>query len=473
MSGIIDSGAPRSLFTAAPARFLTREQSEAIARQVLGFATADETRVSISSGMTGNTRFAVNQVSTAGDSYDNVVVVSSTFVQNTAAGPRRRTANAVSNKLDAASLRAVVERAEALAKLAPEDPEAMPELGPQQYGETPGWSDATANMTPEARAAAVTAVTEQAKAAGLVSTGYLEVNAGALAVANNKGMFAYRRQTGSAMTTTVRTPDGTGSGWAGASNHDWSQIAPAALGARAVQKARSSRNPVAIEPGRYTVVLEPTAVGNLVQLIMGSLNARGADEGRSFFSKPGGGTKLGMKVVDERVTIYSDPMDPLAPGTPFTGEGLPTKRTVWIENGVVRSLNYDRFWAQQKGVLPTASGGGIVMSGGDANLEDLVASTERGVLVTRLWYIRPVNPRTILYTGLTRDGTFLIENGKITRPVKNMRWNESPIFLLNNIVAMGAPVRVSSSEDGSPGFPVVVPPVKARDFNFTSLSDAV
>lgn len=465
MSGIIESGAPRSLFTSAPARFLSREQSEAIARQVLSFATADETRVSISSGMTGNTRFAVNQISTAGDSYDNVVVVSSSF--------GRRSASAVTNKLDAASLKAVVERAEALARLAPEDKEAMPELGPQQYQETPGWSDATANMSPEARAAAVVAVTEQAKAAGLISTGYLEINAGALAIANNKGLFAYRRQTGSALTTTVRTPDGTGSGWAGASDNDWSKIAPAALGARAVQKALLSRSPVAIEPGRYTVVLEPTAVGNLVQLIMGSLHARGADEGRSFFSRPGGGNKLGMKVVDERVTIYSDPADPLAPGTAFTGEGMPTKRTVWIDKGVVRSLNYDRFWAQEKGVLPTASGGGIVMSGGDQSLDDLIASTERGVLVTRLWYIRPVNPRTILYTGLTRDGTFLIENGKITRPVKNMRWNESPIFLLNNIEAMGAPVRVSSSEDGSPGFPVVVPPVKARDFNFTSLSDAV
>lgn len=465
MSGIIESGTPRSLFSAAPARFLSREQSEAILKQVLSFATADETRVSLSSGMSGNTRFAVNQISTAGDSYDNVLIVSSKF--------GRRSANAVTNKLDAPSLQAVVARAEALAKLAPEDPEAMPELGPQQYQETPGWSDVTATMTPEARAAAVLAVTEQAKAAGLISTGYLEVNAGAVAVANNKGLFAYRRQTSSALTTTVRTPDGTGSGWAGASENDWSKIAPAALGARAVEKARNSRNPVAIEPGRYTVVLEPTAVANLVQLIMGSLNARGADEGRSFFSKPGGGTKLGMKVVDERVTIYSDPMDPLAPGTPFTGEGMPTKRTVWIEDGVVKALNYDRFWAQEKGVLPTASGGGIVMSGGDKSLEDLIASTERGILITRLWYIRPVNPRTILYTGLTRDGTFLIENGKVTRPIKNMRWNESPIFMLNNIEAMGAPVRVSSSESGSAGFPVVVPPVKARDFNFTSLSDAV
>jgi predicted Zn-dependent protease len=292
-------------------------------------------------------------------------------------------------------------------------------------------------------------------------------------MANNKGMFAYRRQTGSAMTTTVRTPDGTGSGWAGASHHDWTKIDAAALGARAIEKAKRSVNPVAIEPGRYTVVLEPTAVGNLVQLIAGSLAARNADEGRSFFSKPGGGTKIGQKVIDERVTLLSDPFDAETPGAPFGGDGLPTRKNTWIENGVVKNLAYDRYWAQKQGVEPNGAGGGLRMSGGDVSLEDMIASTQRGLLLTRLWYIRPVDPRTILFTGLTRDGTFLIENGKITRAVKNLRWNESPIFMLNNLEAMGRPVRVSASEDGSPGQAVVVPPVKARDFNFTSTSDAV
>ena len=462
MTGFIDHTAPRGLL--ATARHLTRDECEAIARRVLGYASADETRVTISSGTTGNTRFAVNQISTAGDSYDAVVSVRSAF--------GRRSASATTNKLDDASLRAVVQRAEALARLAPEDPEAMPELGPQQYQEGAGWSEATASLDPGARAAAVRAVSEPSRGANLVSTGYLEANAGAFAVANNKGLFAYRRSTAASMTTTVRTPDGTGSGWAGAAHHDFSKIDAAALGARAIEKARRSVNPAAIEPGRYTVVLEPTAVGNLVQLIAGALSARAADEGRSFFTKPGGGTKLGQKVVDERVTLSSDPFDPETPGAPFGGDGLPQRRTTWIENGVVKNLAYDRYWAQQKGVEPTGASG-FRMSGGDASLEDLIASTERGLLVTRLWYIRPVDPRTILYTGLTRDGTFLIERGKITRAVKNLRWNESPIFLLNNIEGMGRPVRVSASEDGSPGAPIVVPPVKARDFNFTSTSDAV
>jgi predicted Zn-dependent protease len=465
--GLADPAEPRSLLQpAAPAaRLLSRDDCRAITQKLLSYAKADETRVSIQSGARGNTRFAVNQVSTAGDSYDAVVVVRSVF--------GRRAASAVTNRLDDAALRSVVERAEALARLAPEDPEAMPELGQQQYAESRAFADATARLDAAGRTAAVRAVTEPSRAANLTATGYLETQAAATAVATSKGLFTYGRQTGANMTTTVRTPDGTGSGWAGASHQDWSKIDAAALGARAIDKARRSVNPVAIEPGRYTVILEPTAVGNLLQLMAFAMNARAADEGRSFFTKPGGGNKIGQKVVDERVTIVSDPMDPDAPAPAFVGDGTPTKRVTWIENGVVQNLAYDRFWAQKQGRAPMPFVPSLRMSGGTASIEEMIAGTRRGLLVTRLWYIRPVDPRTILYTGLTRDGTFLIENGKITRAVKNLRWNESPIFMLNNLEAMGRPVRVSASEDGSPGQAVVVPPVKARDFNFTSLSDAV
>jgi predicted Zn-dependent protease len=301
----------------------------------------------------------------------------------------------------------------------------------------------------------------------------MEAITGAQAIANNKGLFAYNRSTASVLTTTVRTPEGTGSGWAGATHHDWSRIDPSALGVRATNKARQSVNPVAVEPGRYTVVFEPTAVGNLVQFIARALNARSADEGRSFFSLPGGKNKIGQKVVDERVTITSDPFDPDVAASPFSGDGLPTQRVVWIENGVVKNLDYDRYWAQKQGRAPTGAGSGIRMSGGTTSLEDLIRSTQRGLLVTRFWYLRPVDQRTILYTGLTRDGTFLIENGKITKPVKNLRFNDSPIFMLNGLEAMGVPVRVSASEGGEPGQAIMVPPIKVRDFSFTSLSDAV
>jgi predicted Zn-dependent protease len=455
--------APRSLLE--PARYLSRAEAEALAKRALAIATADATRVTLQSGTRGNTRFALNQVSTAGDDFNTTVTVRSLF--------GRRSATVTTNKLDDAGLRYAVETSERLAKLAPEDPEEMGELEPQQHAESRAWSDATASLDPSGRVEAVSAITRAARNAGLQAIGYLETTAGSFAVANSKGLFAYARGTGAALTTTVRTPDGNGSGWAGAAHHDWSRLRPADLGARAIEKARLSTNPVAIEPGRYTVVLEATAVGNLVQNLGFALNARNADEGRSFFSKPGGGNKIGMKIVDERVTIVSDPLDPEAPANTFTNEGMPTSRIVWVENGVVRNLAYDRYWAQRSGRQPVPFVASLSMSGGTATIEELIASTQRGVLVTRFWYIRSVDPRVLLVTGLTRDGTFLIENGKITKAVKNLRFNESPIFMLNNVEAMGRPVRVSASESGSPGVGVVVPPLKVRDFNFTSLSDAV
>jgi predicted Zn-dependent protease len=453
----------RSLLTAA--RYLSREESEAITKRALSFASAEQTRVIVNSSYVSNTRFAVNQISTGGDAFDSVVTVISRF--------GKRSGSSSTNQFDDTGLRAVVQMSERVARLSPEDPEAMPELGSQQYRAGVNWSDATASLDPDSRARAVKQIADPCREAGLVSTGFMEAITGSQAIANSKGLFAYNRSTSSVLTTTVRTVDGTGSGWGGATHHDWSRIDPSALGARATRKARTSVNAVAIEPGRYTVVFEPTAVGNLVQFIARALNARSADEGRSFFSLPGGKNKIGQKVVDERVTIVSDPYDPDVAASPFSGDGLPTQRVVWIENGVVKTLDYDRYWAERQGRAPTAAGNSIRMSGGTASLDDLIASTQRGLLVTRFWYLRPVDQRTILYTGLTRDGTYLIENGKVTKPVKNLRFNDSPIFMLNALEALGRPERVSASEGGDPGLAIMVPPIKVRDFNFTSLSDAV
>ncbi|MGH7606399.1 MAG: metallopeptidase TldD-related protein, partial [Gemmatimonadales bacterium] len=222
--------------------------------------------------------------------------------------------------------------------------------------------------------------------------------------------------------------------------------------------------------------LEPTAAGNLLGRLAFSLNARSADEGRSFFAKRGGGNKIGERVVDERVTLVSDPQDPDLLTTPFTDEGLPVGRTVWIENGVLRNLAYDRFWADKQGRAPVPFGGGFRLSApaDAATLEELIKTVERGLLVTRFWYIRGVDQRTLVYTGLTRDGVFLIERGEVTGAVNNFRFNESPVTMLNNLVAAGRPERVSASESGSAGgAAVVVPPLVVRDFNFTSVSEAV
>src|SRR5687767_10418282 len=445
-------------------RYLSRSDAEALAQKVLSFSTADEARVNINSGTEGNTRFAVNQVSTAGDAYDANITVTSAF--------GKKVASATTNRFDDEALRQVVQTSERLARLVPEDPEYLGELTQQEYLPVEPFFENTANLSPEERARAVMQVTAPAQRQNLISTGFLTHFTGSNAVANKKGLFAYARATGISFTTTVRTPDGTGSGWAGGGENDFSLMNFAALGERAIRKAELSRNPRAVEPGEWTVILEPTAVANLVNLMVFSMNARNADEGRSFFSKQGGGNKIGERFLDERVTIVSDPANTANPAPPFSGEGLPNRRMVWVEGGTLQNLTYNRFWAQRNNREPTGFPANYTMSGGNASVDEMIRSTERGLLVTRMWYIRPVDPRTILFTGLTRDGTFLIENGRITTAVKNMRWNESPIFLLNNIEMLGQPTRVNASEDGEGGA-VVVPAVKSRDFTFTSLSDAV
>jgi predicted Zn-dependent protease len=442
---------------------MTREQAQAVIEKVIKMSKADEVSVNINSGYQADLRFAANQVSTAGGVINAQVGIQSAF--------GKRHAAAVTNDLSDDSLQRAVSQSEALAKLSPEDPETVPPLGPQTYLPVNGYFDSTANLSPSDRArAALTALEPARKAGDLKAAGFIVINAGANALGNNKGLFAYSRSTTANYTLTVRTDDGTGSGWAGSEHPDWNQVNFPAISARAIEKARLSRNPVAIEPGRYTVILEPQAVGDLVQLMAFALNARNADEGRSAFTKQGGGNKIGEQIVDKRVTIISDPQDPQLLSQPYDGQGLPLARQVWVENGMLKQLFYTRFWAQKQSRQPTGFPSSVKMLGGTTSMDDMIKSTPRGVLVTRLWYLRQVDPRTILYTGLTRDGTFLIENGKISRAIKNFRFNESPLFLLSNLEALGPAVRLAGTEAGGP---VVMPAIKAKDFNFTSLSDAV
>ena len=443
---------------------MTRERAQEIVQKIVKLSKADEVQVNLGSSYQSDLRFAANQMSTSGGVLSGGLAVNSTI--------GKKHAVATTNDLSDESLKSVVEKSEALARLSPDDPENMPALPAQTYLPVNGWFDSTANLTAEARArAALTALGPARKAGDLKAAGFIIVNASSNALGNNKGLFAYNRSTYSNYTLTVRTDDGTGSGWVGAEHPDWNQLNFPQLAQRAIEKARLSQNPVAIEPGRYTVILEPQAVGDLVQLIVGSLAACTADEGRSAFTKQGGGgNKIGEKIVDPRVTIFSDPEDPQLLAQPFDGQGLPLARQVWVENGVLKQLFYSRFWAQKQGKPVTGGLSSIKMVGGTTSVEDMIKSTARGILVTRLWYLRQVDPRTILYTGLTRDGTFLIENGKISKSIKNFRFNESPLFLLNNIEAIGPSVRIGGSEGGGP---IVMPAIKARDFNFTSLSDAV
>lgn len=448
--------------SAGSGALLSREEARALADRVLKLSTADETRVNITSEWSGNTRFADSSITTSGG-------VTNVSVRVTAVLGRRR-ASATTNVLDDQSLKRTVDLAVSLARLSPEDPELMPELGPQTYPSVRAFVERTADLDPEVRNAAVKRAVDAATAAGkpagaVFTAGFLEANANVVAVATSKGLFAYHQSTDAAFSMTSRTPDGTGSGWSSGGARDWSRIDPASIGRIAAQKAVASRNPQAIPPGLYTAVLEPQAVNDLVPLLSNALNARTADEGRSPFSKSGGGNRIGEKVADERVTLYSDPADPLLLGRPFDLDGLPIGRTVWIEKGVLRNLAYSRFWAQKQGVQPTPLSGGLSLAGGTRTTEEIIAGCERGILVTHFWYIRSLDPRTVLQTGLTRDGVFLIEKGKVTRGVKNFRWNESPLLMLNRLEDIG---RSELTQAGQ-----IMPSLRIRDFNFTSLSDAV
>ncbi|WP_296618655.1 TldD/PmbA family protein [Marivirga sp.] len=435
---------------------LSKEEAKQILEKVMGFSTADSLEASLSGSGRGNIRYARNTVSTSGFNDDISLGVTANF--------GKKSASSTINEFDDESLKKVVKRAEELAKLAPENPEFMEPLAPQDYKESKTYFKSTADISPEYRAEIAKKSIEPAKAKDVTAAGYLEDTSGFSSIMNSKGLFAYSQESEVEFTVTMRTNDGTGSGWVSRDYNDVNHFNGAEASAVALEKAIMSREAKAIEPGKYTVILEPAASVQLLGNMLYNMGARQADEGRSFLSKKGGGTKIGEKLVDERVNIYSDPFNDLVPANAWNGEGLPRERTSWIENGVVKNMSYGRYWAKKQGVEPVPGPANGIMVGGDATTEELIKSTKRGILVTRLWYIRTVDPQTLLYTGLTRDGTFYIENGKIKHPIKNMRFNESPIIMLNNLEELGQQQRINGN---------LIPVMKIRDFTFTSLSDAV
>jgi len=431
--------------------------------KVLSYSKADECSVSIGGGDGGNIRYARNSVSTSGAISSMQLQIASTF--------GKKQGITTINEYDDASLEKAVRRAESLAQLAPENPEYMPLLGPQTYREpAKTFIPETAAITTKLRADLAEKSLGVARDAKVTAAGYLENSANFSALMNSHGLFAYNTGTSVNFSVTMRTNDGTGSGYASGGYNDINALDVPGDSKTAAWKAAKSGGAKAIEPGKYTVILEPAAGIVLLENLYGSLDARGADEGRNFLSMPGGKTRLGEKLVDEQVNIYSDPWNEQLPTGNYNGEGLPQERVSWIEKGVVKNLVYSRYWAQKKGVKPVPNPDGFIMTGGNASLDDLIKGTEKGILVTRLWYIRAVDPQTLLFTGLTRDGTFYIENGEIKYPVKNFRFNESPIIMLNNLEALGRPVRTISGEGGGSA---LIPPMKVRDFTFTSLSDAI
>ncbi len=435
---------------------LTKDEAEKILKKALSFSKAEECSLSLSGGRQGNIRYARNEVSTSGEAEEISLSITSSF------GKKSGTASI--NELDDASLEKVVRRSEELARLAPENPEYVALLGPQSYEEAKTYFDNTAAINPDYRAKAAFDSIAACERKKLVAAGFMEDNTGFNAIMNSKGLFAYNRSTSVDFSLTARTEDGTGSGYVSRDCNDLSKLLVGKFSDIAATKAAQSVNAKALEPGKYTVILEPTAAIDLLSNMLGSMDGRSADEGRSFLSKKGGGTRVGEKFFDERVTIYSDPFHPEVPTSTWTNDGRKREKTIWVEKGIVKNVYNSRYWGQKNGIVAIPSPANAIIEGGKSSLEEMIRSTKKGILVTRLWYIRSVDPQTLLYTGLTRDGTFYIENGKIKYPVKNFRFNESPIIMLNNLEELGKPERINGN---------LVPPMKIRDFTFTSLSDAV
>lgn len=473
-------------------RILTKADCEAIAQRIFAFAHGGgETQVQIGSWTRGELRWARNRVSLASDRRD-VQIEIHRVIPNLGGG------KAITNQLDDESLEATVRAAERLASASHAPVRPRPYLPPQPKGTWPKttiWSDSTYKVSPETRGEIARGLIDPAEAKGFLAAGYIETHAGtSMRVSSERpaGPYTvldipYVQWTQAQCSMTVRDQQGAGSGWAGLSSFDWQSIDAAALGARAIQKCEASRNPVVLEPGRYTVILEPQAVADLMQIVAGSLDRSLAEIGQGPWAlaiddavqigrNPIWRTKLGLKVIDERITIDHDPADPRLGILPQPW----MEPVTFFDKGVLTSLEYVRDYALASlGKNPPRRGmWGYRMSGGTTSIDEMIATTQRGLLVTRFSDIRGLDPVSLLSTGLTRDGLWLIEHGKISKAVKNLRFTESPLFALNSIEQLGVPVPVfrpvrNAYEQGIPLTPAIVPSLKTRDFSFTSTIDAI
>ncbi len=423
-------------------------------QDALDASKADEAQAAWSWESGTATRFGDNAITQNMGGEQETVTVEVAF------GSRKGSAS--TNRMDAAALAEIVARAEAVARAAPEDAEHVPLPGPQAYGVRPQrWFDATADLSPQAIAEDVAHVVAGARDAGLIASGLFDVRARAAARLNSRGLRAWDAATRVDYSTTLRGANG--SGKAAATQSDRRRIDPVALSHEAVTNAGLAQNPEPVEPGEWTVIFEPLAVRGLLGMMAWTMSARDAEEGSSAWTDT-----LGRKMFAEGVDLRLRVDDDVLPAPTFGADGIAVEPTTWVQNGVVQHLYHDRFWASEKDVRPDAARGPLFMAGDeDQELSDLIAGCERGLLVKNLWYIRFVDPRTLTLTGMTRDGVFLVENGRITRPVQNLRWNESPMVFLANLEARSRAVRVGGWSD------MKLPAVRSRGFTFSSVTESI
>lgn len=451
---------------------LSEQEARRLTSRMLSHVKADDAVVSVSSETYSHLRFAANAFATSGRRENRTAGVT---VWTKGKDGFQRGASST-NEFDEASLKLAVEEAEQLSRISPVDREYLPSLPAQTYKPTSGYAEATSNISVQDRARRINEIIEACEKAGVVGAGFHQARGQAGAQATRNGNFAYERSSLVSLSMTSRTRDGSSSGYFLRNHFDVGRLDTERIARESIRRALEGRDARTVEPGTYPVVLEPQAVADLLSSFAFAFDARSAEEGRSPYSLPGGKTRLGEKFFDERLSVYSDPWSADLPGSMTAQAGLPAQKIYLVRGGTIENLVYSRFWAQ-RGEQPRQPTPGpvntiIEATGPTAPVEEMIKATPRGLLISRFWYIRSVDPRTNSLTGLTRDGVWYIEDGRIKHAAKNLRFNQSIIRMLapGNVEMIGPSERVSSSEGQNAA---LLPALKLKAFTFTSQSEAV
>lgn len=442
---------------------LTRDEALRICETLLAHtkaAGAEDASITVNGSVESHARFADNRITTSGHA-ENLEITTTVWVE-------RRRGSVTGNDASTDALKRMAEDAVQIARVSPVHREYVPTLGPVEYEDSRSFAESTAQVDVNARASVLGTVLDTCRDAKVTGAGFHMATAAARAAATANGNRRYFRTGEGSFSMTARSTDGTGSGYYAGDHFDLARLDVPRIAEQAVNKAVRSQGAKAIEPGAYPVILEPQAVADLLGFLGNSLDARNAEEGRSAFAAKDGKTRLGEKMFSERIRLYSDPRHAELPAVPATPDGIPAERLPLITNGALDNLEYSRFWAQERKRQPTPGPVNYILesSGPAVPLDEMIKNMKRGLLITRFWYVRLVDPRTILLTGLTRDGLWLVENGEIRYPVRNLRFNQS-------VLAMLAPWNVEAVGPSERRSPFMVPPLRLASFTFTSMSDAI
>lgn len=462
-----------------------REEAQTLGARILGMLSSDRATIEIVHMARGVTRVAQNQVRSGNEGEQLTLAMSTTFGR---LGP----VQLKFNQLDDATLRGAIAQLEALARQAgpPLDPPKIAGLafGPQHYPPVSLWHDDTAALLGERRTSVLPPVVEALRNAKVIGSAFIGAMARSTLIMRKDGLIAYEHETDSEITVTAWNADGKGSGWAGATARDWTRVDPNTVVTRALDITRRAANPVSVEPGRMTTIMSGAAVAQLLQNVDWSLDAYRADQWGPMNLRREK-SKLGMRVMDPRITLSSDPADPDGGYFPFftdtTDLGLPLTKMTWIRQGVLENLAYDPMYAAQKGKTPyNDTGHSFRMASGETTVDQMIANCERGVYVNRFFGIETIDWNSGMMTGTTHDGCFLIRNGKLERSINNLRFVDTPFHFLNRLEAIGLTERQSMGYSPVsfrgvltaipwPRPPMIVPPLMIRDFNFVALADLV